>query len=67
MPPGATFTDGYGNTWTAPGGSANGAPFSSYFFPLPYTVAPPPMLDGWGGTYGLYLGQPGWIITFYCA
>jgi hypothetical protein len=67
MPPGATFTDGYGNTWTAPGGSIDGAVLTSYFFQGSYLVAPPPMLDGWGGVYGIYNGEQGWIETFYCA
>ena len=66
MPVGATFTDQYGNTWAAPGGTANGGTFSSYFFPGPVTNIPPPMQSGWGGDYGTYNGQQGWVITFYC-
>ena len=23
------------------------------------------MREGWGGEYGTYLGQQGWIISFY--
>jgi hypothetical protein len=64
---GATFMDGFGNTWVAPGGSANGGTYSSYFFPGLEGNIPPPMLQGWGGTYGTYGGQQGWIISFYCA
>lgn len=67
MPVGATFTDSYGNTWTAPGGTADGGVFSSYFFTGPEPNIPAPMLQGWGGVYGTYLGQQGWIVTFYCA
>ncbi|MDA4134766.1 MAG: hypothetical protein OK441_04280 [Thaumarchaeota archaeon] len=68
MPPGATFTDGDGNVWVAPSGYDGGGGFwSSYFFQGSYLVAPPPMLDGWGGVYGIYNGEQGWIITFYCA
>jgi hypothetical protein len=67
MPVGATFTDQSGNTWTAPGGSVGGDTLSSYFFPGPMSNVPPPMWQGWGGIYGTYNGQQGWIITFYCA
>jgi hypothetical protein len=67
MPAGSAFADNYGNTWAAPGGSANGGTYSSYFFQGPESTIPPPMLQGWGGTYGNYGGQQGWIISFYCA
>lgn len=67
MPVGATFTDSYGNTWVAPGGYIDGDVLTSYFFQDPYTVAPLPMLEGWGGMYGTYNGEQGWIITFYCS
>jgi sugar lactone lactonase YvrE len=66
MPVGATFADQYGNVWAAPGGSANGGTYSSYFFPGPPSAVPPPMLQGWGGDYGTYNGQQGWIVTFFC-
>jgi hypothetical protein len=67
MPMGATFTDAYGNTWLAPSGSQGaGATWSSYFFAGSMSTVPSPMLLGWGGVYGLYSGQQGWIITFYC-
>lgn len=67
MPPGAAFTDSSGNAWVAPEGTIDGAPYSSYFFQGSYLVAPAPMLEGWGGVYGIYNGEQGWIITFYCA
>jgi hypothetical protein len=67
MPAGATFADGFGNTWLAPSGNLNGGILSSYFFPGPEGIAPPPMLAGWAGDYGTYGGQQGWIIAFYCA
>jgi hypothetical protein len=66
MPVGSSFTDGYGNTWTAPGGMINGWAYSSYFFQGSKGAVPSPMLQGWGGDYGTYNGQQGWIITFYC-
>ena len=67
MPVGATFTYGSGNTWTAPSGSdGQGAVWSSYFFPGPTTSVPAPMQQGWGGDYGTYNGQQGWVVTFYC-
>ena len=66
MPPGATFTDTYGNTWVAPSGYLGGGFWSSYFFVGQQSVIPPPMLGGWGGVYGTYGGQMGWIVTFYC-
>jgi sugar lactone lactonase YvrE len=67
IPVGATFTDQAGNTWTIPGGVINGGTVSSYFFPGPISNVPPPMWQGWGGSYGTYAGQQGWIITFYCS
>ena len=73
MPPGATFTDSYGNTWVAPSGfesrGTTGDSFgnmTSYFFPGNQTTIPLPMLEGFGGVYGTYSGQQGWIITDYC-
>lgn len=66
MPVGSSFTDQSGNVWVAPGGLADGDPFSSYFFSGPATNIPPPMQSGWGGVYGTYNGQQGWIVTFYC-
>jgi hypothetical protein len=66
MPPGATFTDMFGNTWVAPSGSLGGGVWRSYFFSGPESVIPPPMLSGWGGVYGTYGGGMGWVITFYC-
>ncbi len=66
MPVGATFTDQHGNTWVAPRGSLGGGVWNSYFFAGSQTSYPPPMLQGWGGVFGTYGGQQGWIITFYC-
>ena len=66
MPVGATFADNYGNTWAAPGGTMNGGTYTSYFFAGPQSSYPPPMISGWGGDYGTYGGQQGWIVTFYC-
>ncbi len=67
MPAGATFTDSFGNTWTAPNGNdGGGATWSSYFFAGAQGSVPAPMQAGWGGDYGTYGGQQGWIITFYC-
>ncbi len=66
MPVGSSFTDGFGNSWTAPGGTANGWAYSSYFFPSPEGAIPAPMQQGWGGDFGTYNGQQGWIVTFYC-
>ena len=66
MPPGATFTDLSGHTWVAPSGIMGGETWSSYFFVGPMSTVPPPMLMGWGGVYGTYGGQTGWIITFFC-
>ena len=73
MPPGATFTDSYGNIWVAPSGFENtGTVFdsfgnmTSYFFLGNMTSVPFPMLDGFGGVFGTYQGQQGWIITDYC-
>jgi secreted PhoX family phosphatase len=66
MPPGATFTDQYGNTWVAPSGGLGGETWSSYFFAGPQSFVPPPMMEGWGGDYGTYDGQQGWIVSFYC-
>jgi len=67
MPTGAAFKDNYGHTWTAPNGNLGGGTWSSYFFAGSQTVGlPPPMQQGWGGVYGTYNGQQGWVITFYC-
>ena len=67
MPKGATFTDPYGNTWLAPSGNDGGGGYwSSYFFAGTQNSVPLPMMQGWGGEYGTYGGQQGWIITFYC-
>jgi len=66
MPVGATFTDLSGNVWVAPGGSLGGGTVSSYFFQGPESNVPPPMLEGWGGVYGTYGGETGWIISFFC-
>ena len=65
MPAGSAFTDSNGNAWTAPSGGASGGAFSTYFFAGPMTTVPPPMIEGWAGTYGTYQGQQGWIVTFY--
>jgi len=66
MPAGATFMSG-GNTWVAPSGyDGSGGYWSSYFFQGPASTIPPPMMAGWGGVYGTYNGQPGWIVTFFC-
>ena len=52
MPLGATFTDAYGNTWVSVSGETLGGGIAStYFFQGSYLVAPPPMLEGWGGVY----------------
>ena len=67
MPVGSTYTDTFGNTWVAPGGSIGGGTLSSYFFVGPMSSIPPPMMMGWAGVYGTYSGQMGWIITFFCA
>jgi hypothetical protein len=67
MPAGATFTDGYGNRWVAPSGNdGSGGAWSSYFFAGPEGTVPAAMMSGWGGVYGTYNGQSGWIVTFYC-
>ncbi len=73
MPTGATFTDSYGNTWVAPSGFEGGGTLfdsfgnmTSYFFPGAQSSIPGPMLDGFGGVFGTYDGQQGWIITDYC-
>ncbi len=66
MPAGATFSDAYGNTWLAPSGNLGGGTWSSYFFAGTQGAVPAPMQQGWGGSYGTYGGQQGWIITFYC-
>ncbi|MGA2666213.1 MAG: hypothetical protein ABSF83_14835 [Nitrososphaerales archaeon] len=63
---GATFQDGAGNAWAAPGGTASGGTFTSYFFAGSQGSIPAPMLQGWAGVYGTYGGQAGWIVTFYC-
>jgi hypothetical protein len=59
MPVGAKFTDLYGNTWVAPGGSMNGGTYRSYFFASSRSAIPPPMLQGWARDYGTYNGQQG--------
>jgi hypothetical protein len=73
MPAGATFTDSYGNTWVAPSGYEGGGTridsfgnMTSYFFAGPQGSIPPPMIQGFGGDYGTYNGQEGWIVTDYC-
>lgn len=73
MPAGATFTDQYGNTWVAPSGSDGGGTESdtfgvwvSFFFVGPQTSVPTPMQNGFGGIYGTYDGQQGWIVTDFC-
>jgi hypothetical protein len=66
MPLGATFTDAYGNTWIAPSGNLGGGTWSSYFFSGPQSNIPAPMMQGWGGEFGMYSGQQGWVVTFYC-
>jgi hypothetical protein len=65
MPVGTTFMDSYGHAWVAPGGTIDGGTFQSYFFAGPATLIPPPMLEGWGGVYGTYEGQQGWIVSFF--
>ncbi len=65
VPVGASYTDAFGNTWLAPGGTIYGVPYTSYFFAGPQSEVPPPMLQGWGGVYGTYDGQQGWIVSFY--
>ena len=67
MPLSATFTDAYGNTWVAPSGNLGGGTWSSYFFSGAQSSVPAPMMQGWGGDYGTYSGQQGWIVTFYCS
>jgi len=76
MPPGATFTDPYGRTWLAPSGYEGTNPAgrfgvtignaTSFFFPGPQTAIPTPMMQGFGGVFGTYQGQQGWIVTDYC-
>jgi len=73
VPPGATFTDPSGHTWLAPSGAqGGGAAFdtfgvmTSYFFPGSMSSTPAPMLSGFGGVFGTYNGQQGWIVTDYC-
>jgi hypothetical protein len=73
MPPGATFTDSYGNTWVAPSGYEGGGTIfrsfgnmTSYFYPGSQSMIPAPMQQGFGGVYGTYGGQQGWIITDFC-
>jgi hypothetical protein len=73
MPAGATYTDSYGNTWVAPSGfEGRGLLFdsfgnmSSYFFPGSQSSVPLPMIQGFGGVFGNYDGQQGWIVTDYC-
>jgi hypothetical protein len=60
LAPGTAFTDSYGNTWVAPGGS-----LITYFFVDPPTSFPLAMYEGWGGVYGTCDGQDGWIVTYY--
>jgi hypothetical protein len=64
MPPGTPY-EANGNNWVTPGGSVGGPDISSYFFVDPPTSYPPIMFEGWGGMYGTYGGQQGWIVTFY--
>ena len=73
MPAGATFTDSYGNTWVAPSGYEGGGTLfdsfgnmTSYFFAGPQSSIPAPMLQGFGGDFGTYNGQQGWIVTDFC-
>ena len=73
MPPGATYTDSYGNTWLAPSGfEGSGTLFdsfgnmTSYFFAGSQSSIPPPMQEGYGGVFGAYNGQEGWIVTGFC-
>jgi len=73
MPPGATYTDSYGYTWVALSGfQGTGTVFdhfgnmTSFFFPGPESSIPSPMWQGFGGDYGTYDGQQGWIITDFC-
>jgi hypothetical protein len=61
MPIGATYTDQSGNTWTVPGSS-----YVTYFFAGPQSSVPGPIAAGWGGVYGTYNGQQGWIVNFNC-
>lgn len=75
MPPGATFTDQSGRTWVALSGYEGSGPggvfgqignMTSFFFAGPETNIPAPMMQGFGGVFGTYQGQQGWIITDYC-
>jgi sugar lactone lactonase YvrE len=66
MPAGATFTDSSGHSWLAPSGNDGGGKWSSYFFSGSKGTIPAPMMQGWGGDYGTYGGQQGWVVTFYC-
>ena len=61
LPTDATYSDQYGNTWTVQGGS-----LVTYFFAGPQSNIPGPIASGWGGVYGTYNGQQGWIVTFNC-
>ena len=65
MPVGVNFTDGYGHSWETPGGTVAGDPLVSYFFAGPESNFPPPMMEGWGGIYGTYDGEQGWIVSFF--
>ena len=66
MPLGATFKDTSGHTWLAPSGNQGGGMWSSYFFAGSQTSFPLAMMQGWGGDYGTYNGQGGWVVTFFC-
>ncbi len=57
----ATWTSQSGSTFTVPGGN-----YVTYFFAGPQSSVPGPILAGWGGNYGTYNGQLGWIVTFNC-
>ncbi len=59
MPPGLTFADSFGNTWTVAGGG-----IVTYFFVGPITSVPILMEQGWDGVYGTFGGHLGWIIAY---
>ena len=61
LSPGATFITPSGSTFTVPGGS-----YVTYFFAGLQSSVPGPMAAGWGGVYGTYNGQLGWIVNFNC-